>query len=141
MGMNGLFKTNYGDTKMEDCGDKTSWKHMLKAVRGKMASGEDEDDFGGGADGVVADAIDGVEEGSPEGMENLEGMADGSATGAEPGMEGMTAEGGEQSPDDAMKIIMEKISASRAEGPKRIGMRMGGGPSEAPDMKRNKGRA
>lgn len=139
MGMNGLFKTNYGDSKMDDCGDKTSWKHMLKAVRGKMAIGEDEDDFGGGADGVVADAIEGVEEETPDGLE--EGVAQAMNAGGDGEIGGEYGQGGEQSPDDAMKIIMEKISGSRAEGPKRIGMRMGGGPSEMPDMKRNKGRA
>lgn len=133
MGMNGLFKTNYGDCKaMHKDGDKQSYQHLLNAIRGKIAAGE-EDDFGEGTEGspadVVADAIEGTEEGSPDDMEQDVATAMGAGDDHEVGQEG---------DEDAMKVILAKIEAGKnASGPKKIGMRMGGGaPSPEENMQK-----
>lgn len=124
MGMNGLFKTNYGDREMHGKNDKQAYQHLLNAVRGKMAAGE-EDDFGEGGEGsaadVVADAIESTEEGSPEDLEQDVATAMGAGDDHEVDGEG---------DDDAMKVILAKIEAGKkASGPKKVGMRMGGAPS------------
>ena len=112
---------------MENCGDKKSYSHLLKAIRGKIAMGEDEGDFGeGGEDSpadVAQDAAEGIMEGSPEDM-----VADAAREGGEGHEYAEGEEGMEGQPDDAMKQILAKIQASQDTGPKRVGMRMGGAP-------------
>ena len=126
--MNGLFKTNYGGKSEMDC-DKKSLQHLLKAVRGKIASSdEDEGDFGGGGEDspadVALDAVEGTKEGSPaDDAQDMETAMQG-----EEGMEG--EEGGEEGDSDAMAIIRRKIEAGRDEGPRRPSMRLGAGPSD-----------
>lgn len=133
--MSGLFKTKYGDSKMDNCGDKKSYSHLLKAVRGKLAMGEDEGDFGEGGEespaDVAQDAAEGVMEGSGEDMEADAAMAMNAGDDGEVGGEG----------DDAMQQILAKIQASNDPGPKRVGMRMGGAPEpEANFMRKSEGK-